>query len=312
MDRRSVVMALGGIGAVAVVRPAIGAYAAPGGLTEHDFRRYIAMFNANDFDGFSAFYDDRVIFEGQAGSFASKAEVVRFYRQVKANIEEKVTVQSLVIGTTGIAAELQTELHALADVPFIKSGRLEKGERRASLNFVWYNISDGKFSRVRSARYQRLPTPAHAAEGTIAPPVATLAPSAAQITPAHFRRYIDAFNRADESVYGEYYDPDVVLVLGGGRELRGRDQIFDFYRVVREGTRRIIRVKDVLVDGDKMAVELESEFEALVDHPTYLEALVKGDRRWQNTVVLYDLKQGRFARIRSATFKTRLTSAAQA
>jgi len=45
------------------------------------------------------------------------------------------------------------------------------------------------------------------------------------ITPESFQRYIDAFNRADEAVYGEYYHPEVTLVLGGNRELKGKAAI---------------------------------------------------------------------------------------
>lgn len=309
MNRRSVIAFLGGIGALALSKPAAGARHPAKSLSEEDFRRYIAKFNANDYDGFSAYYDDRVVFEGQAGSFASKADVVRFYREVKTQIEEKVSVRSLVVGATGLVAELQTELHALVDVPGLRTGAMAKGERRASINFVWYDIAGGKFTRIRSARYQRLPSPTAEAQVERVATAGAPAGHLPQITPESFRRYIDAFNRADEAVYGQYYDPNVVLVLGGSQVLTGRNDIFAFYRVVREGTRRVIQIKNVLVDGNSMAVELESEFEALQDHPMYLEQLRKGDRRWQNTVVLYDLEQGRFARVRSASFKTKLTPA---
>ena len=129
------------------------------------------------------------------------------------------------------------------------------------------------------------------------------------MTQAHFQRYIDAFNRADEATYGEYYHPDVVLVLGGKRELRGKQTIFDFYKVVRAGTKREIKVLKFICTADAMAVELESEFLALVDDPQYVEGLKKGDRRYQNTVVFYQLKDGKFFHLRSAAFKSEIRKA---
>jgi hypothetical protein len=129
------------------------------------------------------------------------------------------------------------------------------------------------------------------------------------ITPASFQRYIDAFNRADEAVYGEYYHPDVTLVLGGRRELKGKQAIFDFYKVVRAGTKREIKVLKCIPTPTSMAVELESEFLALVDDPQFVEGLKKGDRRWQNTVVFYEMKDGKFFHIRSASFQSEIRRA---
>ena len=147
---------------------------------------------------------------------------------------------------------------------------------------------------------------AAASGGGAAQAAAACAPA---MTQAHFQRYIDAFNRADEATYGEYYHPDVVLVLGGKRELKGTQTIFDFYKVVRAGTKREIKVLKFIATPDAMAVELESEFLALVDDPQYVEGLKKGDRRWQNTVVLYEMKDGKFFNIRSATFKSEIRKA---
>ena len=57
-----------------------------------------------------------------------------------------------------------------------------------------------------------------------------------------FQAYIDAFNRSDYSNFGDYYAEDVVLVIAGKRELRGRQAIFDFYKVVKAQTTRTIQV----------------------------------------------------------------------
>ena len=122
--------------------------------------------------------------------------------------------------------------------------------------------------------------------------------------PEAFAAYIEAFNRADYAAFGDYYTDDVVLVIGGTRELRGKQAIFDFYKDVKAKTRRTIRIVQSFAEGDCLAAELESEFLALEDLPDFQGGpLAAGDRMHINTFVLYELEGGRYARIRSATFR---------
>jgi ketosteroid isomerase-like protein len=124
------------------------------------------------------------------------------------------------------------------------------------------------------------------------------------ITEAEFARYVDAFNRGDEASYAGFYADDVVLVLAGQRELRGRDAICAFYRTVKAETRRTIAVKGTIIGQRCFAAELESEFLALADLPDFTAGpMAKGDRIYINTFVLYDVTDGKFRRIRSAVFR---------
>lgn len=119
-----------------------------------------------------------------------------------------------------------------------------------------------------------------------------------------FAVYIDAFNRDDYAAFGDYYTDDVVLVVAGVRELKGRQAIFDFYKDVKGRTRRTIEIVQSFCDGEGLAAELQSEFLALEDAPDFPTAPLKaGDRMRINTFVLYELKDGRYSRIRSATFR---------
>jgi hypothetical protein len=119
-----------------------------------------------------------------------------------------------------------------------------------------------------------------------------------------FQSYIDAFNRDDYPGFGDYYAEDVVLVLAGKRELRGRPAIFDFYKVVKSQTHRTIQVDKFVGTENRIAVELQSEFLALEDLPDFSAGpMKKNGRIFINTFVIYDLVGGRFARIRSAEFR---------
>ncbi len=265
-------------------------------LSSYDFYEYIDAFNRNDFAGFGRFYAHNVEFNGRAAQCRGRNEVVGFYRKVKERIREKLILHALVIGENSIVADIETELHALEDWPDFPTGALSRGQTRRSQNFIWYDVAAGKFTRIRAAHYRRI-----GAEENVPD---TVAKADMGMSPERFARYIAAFNRDDYATFGACYHEDVVLTLAGKRELRGRDAIFDFYREVKAQTRRTIQVNSVIASGNQLAAELQSEFRALEDLPNFPAGpMKKGGRLFINTVVLYELRDGKFARIRSAELK---------
>jgi ketosteroid isomerase-like protein len=261
-----------------------------------DFHRYIAAFNADDFDGFGAFYAPDVDFAGRGGNFRGRDAVLAFYREVKSRVGHKLTVHGVVAGEQTLVADVETELHPLVDWPDFATGPLRKGDTLRSQNFIWYDIQDGRFTRIRSAHYRPL-----AAEERV---VGTAAAEDAGMTTEKFASYIDAFNRDDYAAFGDFYHDDVVLVIAGKRELRGRQAIFDFYRTVKAQTHRTIEINKTISVGNQLAAELQSEFVARQDLPDFAAGPLKqGGRIFINTFVLYELRGGRFARIRSAELR---------
>ena len=122
---------------------------------------------------------------------------------------------------------------------------------------------------------------------------------------ARFHAYMAAFNRHD---YGElvgYYDPDILLVIGNGTELRGRQAIVDFYSVVNDQTTRQIEILQAWSDGATLAAEIQSEFLALRDAPDFASGpMARGDRYYLNSFALYDLgPDRRYRRVRAAVFR---------
>lgn len=120
------------------------------------FEAYLAAFNANDFEGFGAYYAEDVQFFGQAATLSGKQAVLDFYRGVKARIDERVDLLSFIGDDRMIAAEICTTLVPLEDWPDFPTGALTKGETRRSVNFAFYDIANAKFTRFRSARFRRL------------------------------------------------------------------------------------------------------------------------------------------------------------
>jgi ketosteroid isomerase-like protein len=265
-------------------------------LTEADFRAYLDGFNRCDFDAFSRFYAPEVEFFGRAAQLRGRDAVVRFYRDVKSRVRETLILHGLVVGPHALVADVETQLEPLSDWLDFPTGPLRVGEVRRSQNFIWYDVADGRFARIRAAHFRRIET-----AGPVPDMVAVPGPSMAT---ERFAEYIDAFNRGDHATYSAFYDENVVLDIAGKRELRGRQAIEDFYRQVRSQTRRTIEIVNVLAEGNRLAAELQSQFVALEDIPEFTAGpMKKGGRIFINTVALYELEGGRFKRIRSAELR---------
>ena len=127
-----------------------------GGITEQDFRQYIDAFNRADFDGFGKFYAADVEFEGRGRHFRNRDEVLAFYREVKSKMRETITVKEVAVGESDIMAEIETELVALVDWPEFVTGPVKKDDVIVTQNFAWYEIRNGKFAHIRSARFRKI------------------------------------------------------------------------------------------------------------------------------------------------------------
>lgn len=122
----------------------------------HWFAAYLDAFNRADFDGFGAYYAPDVAFFGQAATLHGRDAVLDFYRMVRARLDETVELLSFHGGDHGLAAEIRTTLVPREDWVDFPTGPLRKGEVRRSINFAFYDIVQGKFVRIRSARFQRI------------------------------------------------------------------------------------------------------------------------------------------------------------
>ena len=263
------------------------------------FRTYLDAFNRSDFDGFSRYYLPDIDFRGRGGTFAGRDAVLAFYRGVKSKMRETLTLRGLVVGKRQWVADVVTELYAQEDWPDFPTGAMKKGETRRSENFIWYELDGDKFKRVRSGRHSGNPAPT-------SPPLPVVVADETQpaFRAEDFAAYMDAFNHDDYASFGDHYTEDVKLVIAGDRALNGRQAIFDFYKTVKSQTRRTIQINRLVTTPGLFAAELQSEFLALEDLPDFVAGpMKKGGRIFINTFVIYELKGGKFWRIRSAEYR---------
>lgn len=120
-------------------------------------------------------------------------------------------------------------------------------------------------------------------------------------------RYVEAFNRGDAEIYGSFYAPDVTLRNGAGEVLHGRSTIIEYYAGVRDKLHRVMELRGVAEGEDCCAAALASTFTALQDSvPLGGEILNTGDRLAIESMALYELESGRFARINATTLRRRI------
>jgi hypothetical protein len=123
-------------------------------MTKDDFHRYLAYFNNKMYDKLPPFYSDDVVLELPNFSLETPLAIVDFYADFHTYVREFVEANYLVVDEGGIAVEMYSEFECMRDYPNEKLP-FRKGEIRRLLNFVHYDLADGRFKRIRVARYKQ-------------------------------------------------------------------------------------------------------------------------------------------------------------
>jgi hypothetical protein len=124
------------------------------------------------------------------------------------------------------------------------------------------------------------------------------------MTREDFLDYVAAFQRCDFPGFTKYYADDVVLTLaGGGTELRGKQAIEDFYRVVFQRIREKLEIPWLLITDEGIAAEIKAEFTALDDYPDFVvRPMRKGETARIVSFAHYTITSGKFTQIRACRY----------
>ena len=124
-------------------------------MTEDDFRRYVAAFNANDYAGFGAFYADDVVFElGSMKRIVGREAILDFYREVKSHITEVVTPLGVMVGPRNVAMYCRTTFDTFADWPDFEIWPTKAGDHRVVETIAWYEHNGSQFTHIRGGRFK--------------------------------------------------------------------------------------------------------------------------------------------------------------
>ena len=128
---------------------------APAGMTRERYEQYVGWFNQND-PRFLEFYHPDVVLELGNTTLEGANAIRDFYAEVKAHINETVTVTHFVSDATGVGVEIPTEFKVYKDWPepnYLKRP-LKTGEVFRVVSFGLYWVDNGLFRRIKAARYK--------------------------------------------------------------------------------------------------------------------------------------------------------------
>jgi hypothetical protein len=114
-----------------------------------------------------------------------------------------------------------------------------------------------------------------------------------------FLEYIDAYNSGDVDRVLSYYDADIVFE-NFGRHQRGA-AVGEFLRGLHHVIRDFMVPRTIVMEGDMIALEADSEITAFIDLPQLpIGAMTKGEKGRVRMFVFYQTKGDRFSHIRIA------------
>lgn len=112
-----------------------------------------------------------------------------------------------------------------------------------------------------------------------------------------FADYIRRFNAEDPSAFEDYLTP-TVTVQNGTLHYAGIEAMKAHYAKIWSGMKETIAVLRCVCDGDTLAAQLHTHFEALRDDTDSVLGPVKQGETFDYTgVVMYRIEDGRFADI---------------
>ena len=116
---------------------------------------------------------------------------------------------------------------------------------------------------------------------------------------ATFDRYLESYNRGDLEACSEFYADDIVFENFGGHQ--EGPEVLAFLRQLHEWIDDTMVPRTVIVDGDHIAMECDTELVAKMDLPNLpIGAMVEGERAVARTFVFYDTDGDTIKHIRIA------------
>jgi hypothetical protein len=123
------------------------------------YDRYLACFNARDYDGVMAFYAEEFVLEFAALRFTTREQVKQFYAFLHAHLDESIQVTAFVgnaqfvalEGIVRIEGKVDLTAEALAEAGYPGLFPLVKGQVFQIPQFIHYHLQDGRIVRAACA-----------------------------------------------------------------------------------------------------------------------------------------------------------------
>lgn len=132
------------------------------------YDRYLAAFNARDYDGVADFYVDPPRMDFFGITITSREELKEFYRWLHAHVVESVSVRAFAASDTVTAIDADVRIEALRDLTredLDARGAtgffpIRTGDVQVIRQFIFYTTCNGQITRVECALPPPAPPPA--------------------------------------------------------------------------------------------------------------------------------------------------------
>lgn len=110
----------------------------------------------------------------------------------------------------------------------------------------------------------------------------------------YFETYSTDFQRAIDT----YYTDDIDFEYPGGK-LDGKEAVRAYFERVHQKFNEILRPVDLIIEGNKVAAEVEAELQALIDFPDFGgKPFNKGESQYTTYGIFYRLQDDRICRVK--------------
>jgi hypothetical protein len=123
------------------------------------YDRYLAAFNAKDYDGVADFYVDPPRMEFFGIVITSRRELKEFYSWLHSAVKESVTLRNFAASETCTACDAIVRIEALRDLTREELDAkgatgffpIKAGEVQEIRQFIFYSVQDGLIKQVEAA-----------------------------------------------------------------------------------------------------------------------------------------------------------------
>jgi len=114
-----------------------------------------------------------------------------------------------------------------------------------------------------------------------------------------FFQYVKDFNKREYTEFiSTYFTKDALFETPDVR-CEGQESIIDFFIRGHKGVDETLKVKNILIDGNCLAAELEAEMKVTADRPDHhVRPSKKGETFIITQCAFYDIKDGKFCHVR--------------
>ena len=119
-------------------------------MTKEDLLEYFDNYNAGRYEKAVEHYADDAVFvmPGDEPNHVGKANILKWFKERGTGYTEKLIPKNILITSDMIAVELTAEYEAYLDVPNFPIKPLKKGEKLIREDGIFYDLKDGKITRV--------------------------------------------------------------------------------------------------------------------------------------------------------------------